>query len=73
MKIITTYEYPPIPIRIFDWSAIDYETYDGEGPIGTGKTEESAVRDLLEQITEDENLQAKYFDIWLNDKNKKSA
>ena len=33
MKIETKYVYPPIPIRRFDWSAIDADTYDGEGPI----------------------------------------
>lgn len=74
MKIKTLYDPPPIPIRMFDWSAIDYDTYDGEGsPIGYGKTEEDSVRDLIEQITEDEKLQAKYFNIWLNDESKKTA
>lgn len=51
MRIQTTYVYPPIPIRDFDWCAVDDDTYDGEGcPIGYGATEQAAVADLLEQI-----------------------
>lgn len=51
IRIKTNFEYPPIPDRRFDWSAIDDETYDGEGcPIGRGPTEQDAINDLLEQI-----------------------
>lgn len=51
MKIVTTYVYPPIPIRSMDWSAVDDETYDGEGcPIGHGATEAEAIADLIEQM-----------------------
>jgi len=51
MKIETSYDYPPIPNRNFDWSAIDGDTYDGEGyPIGHGATEQAAVADLMEKI-----------------------
>lgn len=64
MNIRTTYVYPPIPIRQFDWSAIDDDTYDGEGcPIGTGATEREAVMDLYEQVYQDadvEDLQAEF-------------
>jgi hypothetical protein len=55
--------YPPIPTRKFDYSAIDGNTYDAsyEGedeaghhwkssPVGHGATPEEAVRDLLEQL-----------------------
>lgn len=50
-RIVTNFEYPPIPIRSFDWSAVDDATYDGEGcPIGRGATEQEAIDDLLEQI-----------------------
>jgi hypothetical protein len=53
MKIKTSFVYPPIPTRAFDWSAVDDETYDGPGsPIGRGPTEEAAIKDLLEQIEE---------------------
>lgn len=48
----TNFEYPPIPIRSFDWAAVTSE-YDGEGcPIGRGETEEEAIADLLAQIEE---------------------
>lgn len=51
MKIKTSYIYPPIPIRQFDWSAIDDDTYDGEGcPVGYGATEAEAINDLKEQL-----------------------
>ena len=36
-KIITSYDYPPIPIRNHDWSAIR-ESYDEGDLIGYGKT-----------------------------------
>ena len=51
MNIKTKFVYPPIPTRDFDWSAVDDDTYDGEGcPIGRGESEEEAIADLLEQI-----------------------
>lgn len=54
MKIRTTHVYPPIPIRDFDWSAVDDDTYGGEpsDPIGWGKTEQEAIDDLMAQIEE---------------------
>ena len=56
MKITTSCDYPPIPDRRFDWSAIDEDTYDGaddsttRGQIGYGRTEQEAIEDLLEQL-----------------------
>lgn len=59
MKISTHFEYPPIPIRSFDWSAIDADTYDADCdqagffstcPVGYGATEQEAIEDLLSQI-----------------------
>jgi len=51
MKIKTSFVNPPIPMRQFDWLAVDDDTYDGEGcPIGTGATEQEAINDLLEQM-----------------------
>lgn len=52
MKIKTHYDPPPIPVRTFDWSAYDDDTYSGdEGqPLGRGRTEEEAIADLLQQI-----------------------
>jgi hypothetical protein len=53
MKIVTEHVYPPIPVRDFDWRAVDDDTYDGPGsPIGYGRTEAAAIADLLEQIEE---------------------
>lgn len=47
-KIITTFVYPPIPVRHFDWQA----HYDGEEDeqmvTGSGATETEAVLDLIE-------------------------
>lgn len=56
MKIKTEFVYPPIPIRRFDWSAIDEDTYNGDptDPIGFGHTRAEAVQDLLERIEEDQ-------------------
>lgn len=56
MKIKTICECPPIPIRCFDWSAIDEDSYSGDPsePVGRGETEEAAITDLLEQIREGE-------------------
>lgn len=52
MRVITSYDPPPIPMRNHDWSAVDDETYGGEesDPIGYGATEIEAIRDLLDQI-----------------------
>lgn len=49
-KIRTHNEYPPIPLRQFDWCATT-DNYDGEGsPIGWGRTEEGAIEDLVAEI-----------------------
>ena len=61
--ISTSFDYPPIPIRSMDWSAIDANTYDAsyEGedesgsvwkcsPSGHGRTEAEAIEDLLDQL-----------------------
>jgi len=50
MKIRTDFVYPPIPLRQFDWCAVDDDTYEPGCPIGWGATESDAVADLLEQI-----------------------
>lgn len=53
-KIVTSYIYPPIPIRTCDWSAV-YDNYDGEGsPIGLGSTEAKAIADLTENYPQDD-------------------
>lgn len=56
MKIRTTYNPPPIPMRYFDWQAVDEDTYDGaedsstRSQIGYGSTEQEAIADLMEQL-----------------------
>lgn len=56
MKIVTEFWAKPIPLRQFDWSAIDDDTYDGAEdsncPVGYGATEQEAITDLVEQIEE---------------------
>lgn len=48
--IITSFVYPPIPVRKFDWQAVR-DGYEPESNycVGWGPTEEAAIRDLLEQ------------------------
>jgi hypothetical protein len=51
-KIITAHEFPPIPIRSFDWCAY----FDGDeelGNYGRGRTEAAAVADLVENYGDD--------------------
>jgi len=63
LNVSTNFDYPPIPIRSMDWSAVDDDTYDAsyEGedetgyhwsasPSGHGPTQAEAILDLLEQL-----------------------
>lgn len=51
MNIQTYFDNPPIPSREFDWSAIDVDSYDGEGcPCGRGSTPQAAIADLMGQF-----------------------
>lgn len=57
--IVLSYDYPPIPERNLDWSATDWDIYDGAPDaghqyVGHGRTAEEALRDLLEQLEADE-------------------
>ncbi len=49
VKIRTERIYPPIPVRSFDWIAVE-DAYDAGDAIGTGATEEEAIADLKEQL-----------------------
>lgn len=51
MKINTSYLFPPIPMREFDWCATR-DGYDEGGLQGFGKTEQEAIEDLLTQEQE---------------------
>lgn len=44
-KIVTSYEFPPIPDRQFDWCAY-YEGEEETNHYGWGKTEAEAIEDL---------------------------
>lgn len=44
--------FPPIPIRRFDYSAVDASTYDLGEPIGYGATPQEAVAELFERLGE---------------------
>ena len=57
----TSFDYPPIPDRRFDWSAYNPDTidYDWDGEryvtsaiIGRGPTEADAIADYQEQMRE---------------------
>jgi len=54
-KIVTSHEYPPIPIRSMDWLAY----FDGneEGPQGWGLTEDAAIADLIDNLDEENQPQ----------------
>jgi hypothetical protein len=49
MTIQTSFAYPPIPTRFFDWQAV-YEDYEPGDPIGRGETEQEAIDDLKDQL-----------------------
>ncbi len=58
VKIHTNFDYPPIPVRDCDWSAVtddydcdcDQDGYFSNSPVGRGATEQEAINNLLEQL-----------------------
>jgi hypothetical protein len=52
MNIQTEFINPPIPVRKFDWTAIDVDSYDEETgePTGYGQTEEAAIAHLMGKL-----------------------
>lgn len=63
MKLVTSFDCPPIPVRSFDWSAYEEEQMGGicSDPtcscrdhliIGHGSTEEDAVKDFVQSLLE---------------------
>jgi hypothetical protein len=52
--IVTTFVYPPIPVRQFDWCAYR-DGREEDGHYGWGKSEADAIADLLEY--EEENAE----------------
>ena len=65
LVIHTSYDPKPIPIRGYDWSAV-LDGYDGgdwetpPDPCGWGRTEEMAIRELLEQLEENSDEELRY-------------
>lgn len=49
MKIVTSFIFPPIPDRRFDWCAWTDEVGE-EGPRGFGATEAEAIADLMIEL-----------------------
>jgi len=61
IKVSTNFDYPPIPVRDMDWSAVDDSAYDCDCdedgyfstcPVGHGATEQAAIDNLIAQIEE---------------------
>lgn len=50
IKIRTENVYPPIPVREWDWSAVDDNTYEPGCPIGWGRTEQAAISALVDEL-----------------------
>lgn len=46
--IVLSFEYPPIPDRSFDWSAVRSNHDPESDPVGWGPTPQAALGDLLE-------------------------
>jgi hypothetical protein len=49
LNIKTNFDYPPVPVRDYDWSAV-FDGYEPGCPVGLGKTEEDAILDLLDSV-----------------------
>lgn len=55
-KIVTSFDYPPIPIRTMDWSAHrdnDEPNDDGQMTMGHGATESGAIIDLHQALCDE--------------------
>jgi hypothetical protein len=48
---------PPVPSRAFDWQAT-LDSYEPGDPVGRGPTRKAAVDDLIEQWSDDPELEA---------------
>lgn len=48
-KIVTSYIFPPIPLRQFDWLAYFEDEGEENSPQGWGSTEQAAIADLLQE------------------------
>lgn len=48
-KIVTSFVYPPIPCRDWDWQAV-FEGFEPGDAVGWGQTEQQAIENLLESM-----------------------
>lgn len=60
-RIITSFCYPPIPIRTHDWCAYRENDVEDSSRYGWGCTEDGAIRDLLamEEERDEDEFQAR--------------
>lgn len=54
IRLATSFDHPPIPVRHYDWSAYDDRTADIGMTVGNGSTENEAINDLLERLEEED-------------------
>ena len=58
LTIIANYDFPPVPDRNMDWSAVtdnyDYAPDAPMSPIGRGRTKWDAIRNLIERLEMDD-------------------
>ena len=52
-EIVTSFVYPPIPIRDFDWCAY-FDGTEETGRYGYGRTEAEAIEELMDLYGEDD-------------------
>ena len=50
INIQAYYDPKPIPIRRYDWEAVDYDTLDYDSVTGFGETKKEAIADLMERL-----------------------
>lgn len=57
LRVMAHQVSPPVPDDgRGDWQAFDDRTYDGSGPLGVGVTRDAAIRALVDQICEQEDI-----------------
>ena len=56
INIQAYYDPKPIPIRRYDWEAVDYDALDYDSVTGFGATKKEAIADLMERLEEEDQL-----------------
>ena len=65
MRIVTTFDPTPIPVRCFDWLAVDDDTYEPGRPVGHGETEAEAISSLVAALLDEGSPKAKAMALFL--------